>query len=130
MSWLFSAPLGLCVTRGRSFRRVPEQGHPLAGPWESSTCLRKSLGSSFGLALDTCPAPTCSWVLPRGDTEPWGGQEGVKGPGGQRARVRGGATHLQGCRPSEGLQGLQGLPGLSRHGLWLLGDRLQDRGGR
>ena len=34
-------------------------------------------------------------------------------------------TYLQGCRPSEGLQGLQGLLGLSRDGLWLLGDRLQ-----
>lgn len=43
--------------------------------------------------------------------------------------MRGGATHLQGCRPSDGLHGLHGLPGLSRQGLWLLGDRLQDRGG-
>ena len=34
-------------------------------------------------------------------------------------------TYLQGCRPSEGLQGLQGLLGLSKDGLWLLGDRLQ-----
>lgn len=32
---------------------------------------------------------------------------------------------LQGCKPSEGLQGLQGLLGLSKDGLWLLGDRLQ-----
>lgn len=30
---------------------------------------------------------------------------------------------LQGCKPSEGLQGLQGLLGLSKDGLWLLGDR-------
>lgn len=37
---------------------------------------------------------------------------------------------LQGCRPSDGLHGLHGLPGLNRHGLWLLGDRLQDRGER
>lgn len=34
-------------------------------------------------------------------------------------------TYLQGCKPSEGLQGLQGLLGLSKDGLWLLGDRLQ-----
>lgn len=37
----------------------------------------------------------------------------------------GAVTYLQGCRPREGLQGLQGLLGLSRDGLWLLGDRLQ-----
>lgn len=34
-------------------------------------------------------------------------------------------TYLQGCSPREGLQGLQGLLGLSKDGLWLLGDRLQ-----
>lgn len=43
---------------------------------------------------------------------------------GWSVRVQGGATHLQGCRPRDGLHGLHGLPGLNRHGLWLLGDRL------
>ena len=58
-----------------------------------------------------------SWV--------WAASKSLGCQGDVRAPPPRAVTYLQGCRPSEGLQGLQGLLGLSKDGLWLLGDRLQ-----
>lgn len=58
-----------------------------------------------------------SWV--------WAASKSLGCQGDVRAPPARAVTYLQGCRPSEGLQGLQGLLGLSKDGLWLLGDRLQ-----